>query len=103
MIVTEIKKALPCNPKRQNKHMMDFQILSRRQVELAINLRAYRGNHRLSQQQFARIATVYGTTQKVKFNAQEISRYENYQTIPSEKKMFVLLAAMNIDLDDLIA
>ena len=103
MMYTEIKKAIPCNPKVQNKHMMDFQVISRRQVELAINIRAYRCNHHLSQEQFARIATVYGSPQKIKFSGTEISKYEKYQTIPSEKKMFVLLAAMNIDLDDLVA
>lgn len=102
-MITEIKKALSGNPKNQNKHMMDFQIISRRQVELAINIRAYRGNHNLSQSQFAKIATVYGAPQKIKFSVTDISRYENYQTIPSEKKMFVLLAAMDLDLDDLSA
>ena len=102
-MITEIKKAVSDNPKNRNEHMMDFQVVSRRQVELAINMREYRKEHDLSQVQFAKIATIYGVYQKVKFTHWEISKYENFKTIPSEKKMFVLLAAMGMDLEDLIA
>ena len=99
----EIKKAQPKDPKKRNSYMTDFQVLSRRQIELAINIRAYRGNHNLSQLQFAKIATVFGLPQKIKFGRAEISNYENYKIIPSEKKMFVLLAAMNLTQEDLAA
>lgn len=89
--------------KSVNKHMTDYQILSRRQVELAIHIRAYRAKYNLSQDQFAKIATVYGQPMRIKFAQEEISCYENYQTIPTEKKMNALLMTLHITLEDLAA
>jgi len=100
-MTTVIRKTLPDNPNHRNNYMTDFQIVSRKQVELAIQIRAYRNKHELSQTQFAQIASVYGRPQKIKFATSEISSYENYKNIPSEKKMFVLLMAMHLNLEDI--
>ena len=99
--MTENTKTL--KRKSVNEHMTDFQILSRRQVELAIQIRAYRAKYNLSQNQFAKIATVYGQPIHTKFAQKEIGRYENYQTIPTEKKLHALLMTLHITLEDLTA
>ena len=87
--------------KTQNPYMNDFQVLSRRQVELAIELRAYRCRHNISQSQTAHIATAYGQPYKVKFTNAEISNYEKFISIPSENKMNALLNMIGITIEQL--
>ena len=99
--MTENTKTL--KRKSVNEYMTDFQVLSRRQVELAIQIRAYRAKYNLSQDQFAKIATAYGQPTHTKFAYAEISNYENYRTIPTEKKLNALLLTLHITLEDLAA
>ena len=85
--------------KSSNSQMTDFQVVSRRAVELAIELRAYRNKHNISQNQTAHIATAYGIPYKVKFSQIEISSYEKFKTIPSENKMNALLNMLGITVE----
>lgn len=91
------------NPKRCNPHMQDFQIISRRQIEFGIYIRNYRRIHELSQTQFAKIASYYlGDTDGDDLIQQaNISSWENFKVVPCERYMNAVLAAMNIELDDL--
>ena len=83
--------------KAKNPDMVDFQIMSRRQVEFAICIRLYRQKHELSLQQFANIASKYG----VKISNADISCYERYVRVPLKKKMETILKAMHLELNDL--
>ena len=85
----------------KNQYMTDFTVVSRRQVELAIEIRAYRNRHGISMLQTAKIASAYGDPYKVKFSATEISKYERFITIPSEKKMNALLNMIGLEIEDL--
>lgn len=96
-----MEKKMTRNPNNRNPYMTDFQVLSRKQIELGIEIRAYRGKNKLSCKQFAMIASAYGAPYKVKFADLEISRYERFLTIPSEKKMYALLNTLHITLDTL--
>ena len=82
-----------------NSQMNDFQVVSRRAVELAIELRAYRNKHQISQRQMAHIASAYGMPFKVKFTQYDISHYEKYLTIPTENKMYALLNMLGITIE----
>lgn len=84
-----------------NPYLNDFQVISRRQVELAIELRAYRCKHQINQTQAARIATAYGSPYKISFTQTEISSYERYTKFPTEKKMMALLNMIGIDVETL--
>ena len=99
----EITKSFSINPNYRNKYMMDFQVLSRKQVEFGIQIIAYRNAHNLSQQQFASIASVYGRPYRIKVSQADVSSFELFKRIPSEKKMFAILSAMNLDIEDLVA
>ncbi len=85
--------------KTSNTFLNDFQVVSRRAVELAIELRAYRNKHNISQTQAAHIASAYGIPYKVKFSQIEISSYEKFKTIPKENKMNALLNMLGITIE----
>lgn len=85
----------------KNRYMSDFQIVSRRQVELAMCLREYRRRNNISQNDFVEIANIYSRPYNVKFTNYDISVYERYLVIPGEKKMNVLLAILGIQIEDL--
>ncbi len=86
-------------PRHGNRYMTDFQVLSRRQVEFGIFLRSYRRINNLSLKQLANIATLRG----IRVSEMDISKYELFKAVPSERKMNVLLQIMNITIDDLCA
>lgn len=80
-----------------NPTFNDFIVVSRKQIELAIYIRQFRRIHNFSQQQMAELCTMYGKSAGIKFNFTEISKYENYKTIPTPPKFQILMNAMNID------
>ena len=85
----------------RNKQMTDFQILSRRQVELVFSVRQFRESHNMSQEQLAFRCSCFGKPFNVKFTSVDISNYERFQTIPTEKKMNVLMLAIGATMDDI--
>ena len=87
--------------KSKNQHMTDFMVVSRRQVELAIEIRAYRCKHKISQSQAARIASAYGMPYKTKFTNFDISNYERFISVPTENKMNALLDMLGLNIEDL--
>ena len=87
--------------RKGSKYLDDFQVVSRKQVELAIWIRSYRRCHEISLQTMANLATIKGRSQNVRFNAGEIGKYENYRRIPSTRKLNVLLDVIGITLEDL--
>jgi len=87
--------------KSKNQYMTDFTVVSRRQVELAIELRAYRCKHKISQTQTAKIASAYGMPYKISFSNADICNYERFITLPSENKMNALLDMLGLSIEDL--
>lgn len=85
----------------KNPHMIDFQMFSRRQIEFGINLRRYRETHEMSTTDLAFRCSCFGKPFKVKVSNFDISCYERFQQIPSEKKMKVIMMAIGITMEDL--
>ena len=82
--------------KTRNSYMTDFQILSRRQVEMAYQIRLYRERHNITQTELAFRCSAFGKPFKVKFTSTDISNYERLVSIPREKKMNILLMAIGV-------
>jgi len=85
----------------RNPHMMDFQIVSRRQVELGYKMRSFRESHNMSQRDLAFRCSCFGKPFNVKITNFDVSVYERFLRIPSQKKLEVLLKALNITMEDL--
>lgn len=85
----------------KNKEMSDFQILSRRQVELAYYLRRFRETHGITMSDLAFRCTCFGKPFNVKVVTSEISKYERLIDIPTQKKMKVVMMAIGVTMDDL--
>lgn len=85
----------------RNPHMVDFQMLSRRQVELGYQIRSYREKHEISTTDLAFRCSCFGKPFKVKVTSMDISKYERFQNIPTEKKMNVIMMAIGIKIEDL--
>jgi len=85
----------------KNPHMTDFEVLSRRQIELGYKIRLYRELHNMTTTELAFRCSCFGKPFKVKFADAEISQYERLKHIPCEKKMNVLMLALGIKMEDL--
>lgn len=99
----EIIKRQSGNPNRRNKYMSEFQVLNPQQVILSYYMTSYRKSAGLSAAQFARIASIYGKQDNVKFRPGDISSYESFKRVPSEKSMMVILKVLKISVEDLSA
>lgn len=89
--------------KTKNNKLMDFQVLSRRQVELAYCIRWFRYTHDMTLTQLANRCSHFGKPFKIKFSCAEIQNYETLAYAPTEKKMNVLMMAIGIKMNDLDA
>lgn len=87
------------NPR--NKWFDDYVYVSRKSVGLAMCLINFRRYNSLSQKQMAELCTEYGKPTNVKFTIMEISNYENYKKVPTERKFQVLLKTMHITEKDI--
>ena len=79
----------------------DFAYISPKQVTLSCYIKMYRQKYNISQQEMAKICSMYGEPHKVKFACCEIYNYENYKTIPSEPKFQILMNTLGITKNDL--
>lgn len=93
-----ISRSMPNDPKKQNRYMTDFQVISRRQIEFGIYIRNYRRVYQLSQSEFADLCSVYG---KKKITQASIYQWENFIYVPSEENMSIVLKTMHVELKDL--
>ena len=82
--------------KGKDKFFNDCRSISPKQVELAICIRMYRRMNTMSQEEMAKICTLYGKSKNVKFTTHDISDYENYKRAPRAKKFQILLNTMKI-------
>ena len=73
-----------------------FQLVSDKQIELALSLNGYRKKFNLSQKDMAKICSLYGASQKIAFSAEQISSYETMKTAPRIAKYQVLCNVLNI-------
>ena len=87
--------------KTKNPYMTDFQVISRRQVELGYHIRRYRETHEMTLQDLAFRCSCFGKPFKVKFTNVDISMYERLKSIPTERKMNILMMAIGITREDL--
>ena len=85
----------------RNSYMTDFQVVSRRQVELGYLIRSFRESHDMTLQDLAFRCSCFGKPFKVKFTNVDISQYERFQSIPTERKMNVLMMAIGITKEDI--
>lgn len=77
----------------------NFMLISPKSVELAIYIRQFRRLHNLSQNEMAKICTLHGKKQGIKFTQRSICAYENYETIPTPPKFQILMNTMDITPD----
>ena len=80
-----------------NPTFNDLEIVSRKQVELAFFIRAFRRINNMSQKEMADLCSCYG----VHFDTMDISRYENYKAAPTMPKFQILMKTMHITPHDL--
>ena len=74
----------------------NFVVVSPKSIELAFYIRQFRRIHNFSQKEMADLCTKYGEHNGTKFRWDEISRYENYKTIPTPPKFQILMNTMDI-------
>ena len=85
----------------RNIYFDDYIYVSRKLIGLGTCITNFRRLNDLSQKEFAEICTEYGKNTNVKFTVMEINRYENYKTVPTQKKFQVLLKTMHITEKDI--
>ena len=82
---------------KQNPFFDDFQMRSMKLIRLSICIQNYRRYYNLSQAQMARICTLYGKPDNIKFTQTEIAKYENCKTVPTSPKFQILMNTLNIN------
>lgn len=69
--------------------------ISDKQMQFAFALNEYRRSHNITLEQMARICSLYGEPQGVKFHFTELSCYELLKKAPSKSKYDVLCMVLN--------
>ena len=81
----------------RNKFWGKFQLVSDRQIELALSINAYRKKYNISQKEMAHICTLYGKPHNVKFTQTQISSYETMKTAPRTVHYQILCNVLDIN------
>lgn len=75
----------------------DQYVVSKKQIELVLNITEYRRIHNISISEMAKICTLYGGSYGVKFTSSDICNYENLKSAPRKPKFQVLCNVLNMD------
>lgn len=81
----------------RSKFWGKFQLVSNKQIELALTMNAFRREHNMSQSELAHFCNLYGEQNGVKFFQNEISAYERMARAPRKAKFQILCNVLNIE------